>query len=131
MIEDLLELPLVWTVAVLVALSVVAILMIPWFRFVSSRRSRLFLGISAAVLAIMAVSLADVSFTRWCLYDGGHGRSPESAPLDQWLVFAAINALIATVAGIVGGLLGLAVAWFIERWRGGGRTKPSDKSTAN
>jgi len=129
MIEDLLELPLVLTVAILVALSVVAILMIPWFHFVSSRRSRLFLGISASVLAIMAVSLADLSFTRWALYDGGHGRSPESAPLDQWLVFAAINAIIAAVAGMVGGLLGLAVALFIERWHGEVRPKTSDEST--
>ena len=131
MVEGLLELPWVLAVSILVALSDVAILMIPWFRFVLSRRFRILSCVGALVLTLMAVMFADLSFTRWALYDGGHGRSPESAPMDKWLSFVAINAIIATIAGIVGGLLGLVVALLIERWYGGNRHKTGEKSTTS
>jgi len=115
MVEDLLEYPWILAVAILVALSVVALFMIPWCRFFQGWR-RFFPGAGALVSAIMAVSLADLSFTRWALYDGGGGRSPELAPLSDWLVFAAVNAVISAVAGVVGGLIGFVVALLIEKW---------------
>lgn len=95
-------------VAILVALSVVATIMIPCFLFFRGWRLRVLPGIGAFALAIVAVSLGIV-FTGWLLVGPGH---PDSG---DWIGFVVTNAIIASVAGIPGALLGLVIGLLIER----------------
>ncbi len=129
----LFEEPQILAVAIFVALLVVAILMIPCFYISRRRETRVLAGVGASMFAIAAVVYGDLAFTRWALYDGGHGRSPGTAPLKDWLVFAAINAVLAIVGSIPGGVLGLAIGLLIERRhrrRTGANKSPIEPSDA-
>ena len=108
--------------AILVALGVVALLMIPWCFLFKAWKSRFLPAIGASVFAIAAVLWGLMAFTKWALYDGGHGRPPEQAPWENWLKFAAINAMLAVAAAIPGGFLGRVTVWLIGR-----KTPPNDK----
>jgi hypothetical protein len=101
--------PQILAVAVLVALAVVAILMIPYAHFFRGRKMRISTAVGATVFAVSAVILGELAFTRWALYDGGHGRPPGKAPLSDWLAFAAINAILAAVSAIPGGVMGSVI----------------------
>jgi hypothetical protein len=98
---------------ILFALGVVAILMVPCFRFVRTRTLRVYLAVGASVLASAAVLLG-LPITAWAFYDGGSGRS-DFPGWDKWLGFAALNAILAAGAGIVGGLSGLFIGWTVQR----------------
>lgn len=97
-----------FAIAILVALSIVAIIMIPCFLFFRGWRLRVLPGIGAFASAIVAVSLGLV-FTGWLLVGPGH---PDS---DDWRSFVVTNAIIASVAGLPGALLGLVIGLLIER----------------
>jgi hypothetical protein len=103
--------PRILAVAIGVALLVVAVLMIPCFGFFRSRPVRIGAAFGAGLFAVAAVIWGDLAFTRWALYDGGHGRPPGMAPLSDWLVFAGINAILTAGAGIPGGALGMVVGY--------------------
>ena len=100
------------TVAILVALAVVAILMIPCFLYLRDWRLRVLPGVVALVSATVAVIFGRLVFTGWALYN--NGRPPD---LGCWTGFVIINAIIAVAAGSPGGLLGLAIGLAIERRR--------------
>jgi hypothetical protein len=93
-------------VAILVALGVVGILTIPWFSFFRGWKLRVLPVVGASVLAVAAVIYGALAFTGWALYTGGGGRRPG---LSEWLMFAAINAILAAAAAIPGGSLGLVI----------------------
>jgi hypothetical protein len=107
--------PQIIAVAISVAIGVVALLMIPCFRYFRSRRVRIWATFLAGLFALLAVVYGDLAFTRWALYDGGHGHPLRVAPINQWLNFAAINALLALVAGMVGGGLGILIGKVTRR----------------
>ena len=99
-------------VAIIVALAVVGALMIPFCYLIPNRKTRVLADVGATLFAVAAVVLGDAVFTRWALYTGGHGDPPG---IGEWLGFAALNAILAGVAGILGGALGMGIATMVER----------------
>ena len=97
---------------IFVALSVVAMLMIPCFYFFRGWKLKVLPAVGTSALAIAAVILGLMAFTRWALYTGG-GRRPPG--LSEWFEFIVINAILAAVAAVPGGFLGLALGWAIKR----------------
>ncbi|HEV8071979.1 MAG TPA: hypothetical protein VGP76_29965 [Planctomycetaceae bacterium] len=115
----LFEEPLILTVAILSALSVVAILMIPCYRLVRTPQARVASAVGASLLAIAAVIVGDLAFTRWALYNNGR-----PATLDQWIGFAIVNAIIGAVAALPGGWMGFVVGRALDNALPADRVRP-------
>jgi hypothetical protein len=98
--------PQILAVAIGVALVVAALLAILSFCIFRKPAIGVWSGLGASLFAVPAVIWGDLAFTRWALYDGGHGRPPGMAPLSDWIAFACVNAVLAAGAGIPGAILG-------------------------
>ncbi len=108
------ELHLVFAVAIVVALAVTGLVMIPVCFVLRNLTSKILTAVGASLFAIAAVVWGAMAFTGWALYTGGHGVPPGLA---EWLGFAAINAILALGAGIPGGALGMVIGAVAKRNR--------------